>query len=92
MVTIILNLIVFFGTWYLWRKKELDSIASGLFSHKDQEAQAVEQPGNGPDHEVVHYVEQEIDHGALGASLRTNSEYKQPNRRQTRYAQTEASA
>ncbi|KAI4628153.1 hypothetical protein J4E80_002291 [Alternaria sp. BMP 0032] len=60
-VTIALNLIVFFGTWCLWRKKEFDTMVSDFISSKDQAAQIVEQTGNGNDHGLVHVVEQEID-------------------------------
>ncbi|KAI4938048.1 hypothetical protein J4E85_000487 [Alternaria conjuncta] len=60
-VTIALNLIVFFGTWYLWRKKEFDTMVSDFISSKDQEAHIVELTGNGNDHGFVHVVEQEID-------------------------------
>ena len=36
-------------------------MVSDFISSKDQEAQAVEQTGNGNDHGIVNFAEQEID-------------------------------
>jgi hypothetical protein len=89
LVTIILNLTVFFGTYYLWRKKELEIMAWD----KDQEAQNVETPVVRLDGETKQYVEQEIGHAAPGAKVPTDSEHAQPSRRPARYTtKTEASS
>jgi hypothetical protein len=85
LVTIILNLTVFFGTWYLWRKKELEIMASFTSLDKDQEAQNVETPVVRLDGETKQYVEQEIGHAAPGAKVPTDSEHAQSSRRPARY-------
>jgi hypothetical protein len=89
LVTIILNLTVFFGTYYLWRKKELEIMAWD----KDQEAQNVETPVVRLDGETKQYVEQEIGHAAPGAKVPTASEHAQSSRRPAPYTpKTEASS
>ncbi|KAH6881705.1 hypothetical protein BKA58DRAFT_6907 [Alternaria rosae] len=91
-VTIILNLTVFFGTWYVWRKKELEIMASFSSADKEPEAQTVETSGRRLDLETAQYVEQEIGHAAPGVKSRTKSKCDQSSQQQTHYAKTETSA
>ncbi|KAI4714078.1 hypothetical protein J4E89_001528 [Alternaria sp. Ai002NY15] len=92
LVTIILNLTVFFGTWYVWRKKELEIMASFNSAEKEPKVQIVETSVSRLDIETAQYVEQEIGHAAPGVKSHTNSRFDQPSQRQTRYAKTETNA
>ncbi|KAI4917143.1 hypothetical protein J4E90_003650 [Alternaria incomplexa] len=73
LVTIILNLTVFFGTWYVWRKKELEIMASFNSADKEPETQTLETSGRRLDLDMAQYVEQEIGHAAPGVKSHTNS-------------------
>jgi len=83
---------VFFGTWYVWRKKELEIMASFNSAEKEPKVQIVETSVSRLDIETAQYVEQEIGHAAPGVKSHTNSRFDQPSQRQTRYAKTETNA
>jgi len=66
---------VFLGTWYVWRKKELEIMASFTSADKDKGVPAVETSGRRLDVETAQYVEQEISHAAPRFKSRTTSKY-----------------
>jgi len=68
LVTIILNLTVFFGTWYVWRKKELEIMASFNSADKESEAPTAETSGRRFDWETAMYVQEEMGHAPPGLS------------------------